>query len=574
MKELKVADWLTEIDNGLEFRRSYGLEDSWPELEAMFYSVAKSSKEAGPNLIAASGDAMVSQVSVPKARFLIRAKQPYGIATAKTLESVDNSLVDELKISRTVGRSALHAFLWGTGIIKIGYDSEFGFDRRLTLDDDQSYSMSQFSMKGDRIEFAPTKSGTPWVASCLPHDIIVPFGTIDIEDAPWIIHRVVRHVDDVKADKKYEHTRDLQPCMSMKDFVTSYTARIKTYRVGDSLYSTTRTGKAEYTELFEIHDRRTGKIYVIASGHSKFLRNDEDLLQIKGKLPFVELRFVPNARTFWTTPDSFYLKPYQAETADISRIASIQRRASVLKFLYHAGTIDEAEMLKLLSLDPAVGVKVQAGTPLNEAVLPFTAANNNQFLYGDAEYVRRNARESVGFSRNQLGEFEHSGRRTATEAMVVNDAANQRMSRRQLIVHGTYIDIIKQINNIIFEFWKTPRWTEVVGVEGAQWIEYTGDQLKGDYLYDVDFAPENTMNRDARKMEALNMYATLSQDPSVDQMKLRQYLTNAYNDPEFTGLFGAQGNASVSVPMSSMQGGRRNAAAPSQVQTSNAMPTM
>jgi hypothetical protein len=329
----------------------------------------------------------------------------------------------------------------------------------------------------------------------------------------------------------------------------------------------------EFCELFEIRDRRTGKIYVIASGHDKFLRNEEDLLQIDG-LPFVSFSFTPSARSFWTTPDSFYLLPYQAEHADISRISSLQRRASVLKFLYQEGALDEAEFAKLLSAEPMVGVKVKQGVNFQEAVMPFTAPNNNQQLYNDAEFVRRNARETVGFSRNQLGEYEQTGRRTATEALAVREASSVRMSRRQAAVKDAYVDIITKVNKMVFEFWKGPRWTEVVGVEGAQWIEFSGEELKGDYTYDVQFVPGSTMDQNARKQEALNLYAIMSQDPSVDSTKLRQMLVNAYNDPEFSGLFGGLQNAAVSLPMQEMQQGGRKTAPNKQIQAQNTLPAL
>ncbi len=544
MKELTVDEWIEEIDNGLEYRRLYGLEDKWPSLEALFYSVHESNDYAGDNLIAATGDSLLSQLNVPIPSFIVKAERPDCATAGRVLESVDNSLTKKIKLGRSVDDSSLHAFLWGRGILKFGYDSEFGYDPEFVLGEDLGLTMTQFDMKGRRIEFSNVKPGMPWVSACLPHDIVVPYGTINMDDAPWIAHRVVRHVEDIKRDVKYSNKGNLQPVMSMDDYTQSYRSTMKPYRVGKYDTHFSGTGHADFCELWEIHDRRTGKIYVIATGHDKFLRNTEDLLQLNG-LPFVSFSFVPTARTFWTTPLAFYLMPHQAELTDITKIASIQRRIAVLKFLYSENAFDEGELEKILSPDVGVGAKVKGGTPLAEAVMFLTAPNNNPMLYNDAEQVRGNARETVGFSRMQQGEFAAKGRTTAEEVRTVRQGGDLRISRKGKVIKEVYEESIEKINGIIFEFWKTIKWTEVAGPEGAQWIEYVGGALRGDYTYDVQFSPANMDSLAERKQMALQMYATLSQDPSIDPVKLRTFLVNAFNDREFSDLFGGVENMAL-----------------------------
>lgn len=554
MRNLKVEDWIQEIDNGLEYRRLYGIEDEWSTLEALFYSVHESSLLAGPNLIAASGDSLLSQITVPVPSVVVKAKRPNLATAARVLESVDNTLLKEIKVGREVENASLHAFLWGRGILKVGYDSEFGYSPEFILGEDLGLSMTQYDIKGRRIEFGSVRPGMPWIAACLPHDIVVPYGTKNMDDAPWIAHRVVRHVEDIKSDVKYSKKRDLMPMMSMDDFVKSYRSVVKPYRVGsyDTYFS--GTGKSDYCELWEIHDRRTRKIIVIATGHKSFLRNEEDLMQLND-LPFISFSFVPAARTFWTTPDSTYLKPFQAELSDIFHQASKQRRLSILKFLYGKGVIEKAELNKILSPDVGVGAGVNAGHDLKEAILPLTMPNNNPMLYNDAEYVRRSARETIGFSRNQMGEYEQRGRRTATEASIVKQSADTRMSRRQKVIKGVYEDVISKVNAIIFEFWKSARWTEVAGESGAQWIEYVGSQLRGDYAYDISFSPAGMDSKEQRKQIAMQLYSIFSQDPNIDPAKLKTYLVNAFNDREFSDLFGGVENASLQVQMPQVQQG-------------------
>jgi len=548
-KELAVDEWFTEIRDGLEYRKLYGREASWNELEALFYEGKDLGDARGPNLIASIGDAMLSQLSSIYPYFMVKPRRQDLVLNARILESVDNSLLEELDIVTEMGFSMLHAFLWGKGFLKIGFDSEYGWSP-FNLSEEESMfglSLSQFDNKGNRLEYCEkVVPGMPWVSNVLPHDIVVPWGVTNLKDSPFVAHRVVRHIEDIKSDSKYSNKRNLRPTMTREEFVKSYQT------VGDfgrlaKVSSVSDAVRCEYCELWEIRDVRTGKIKVIATGHDKFLRSDVDALQTQG-LPFVDFSLVPTTRSFWTTPDAFYLLPYQKELNDISLQAAKHRKLLIAKFLYSAGSLDDEELVKLMSSDVCAGVKVNQGTPLDEAVKVFTPSEPNMTLYGvDAEYIRRCSRETVGFSRNQMGEYEYRGRRTASEVMAVQEGSSIKMSRRQMVIRRVYLDLIKKINSIIFNNWRAPKWVEV----GGTWTEYDGAMLKGDYGYDLSFAQQNPVeNPRQRALENLNLYQMLVQDPFVDQAKLRDIVQGSMPNPEYRKVFK---NASVQLPMSDMQ---------------------
>jgi hypothetical protein len=65
MKELTAMEWQEELDRALEFRQIYGGENKWAKIEKLFYNRDESNAHAGPNLIMATGDALLSSLSVP-----------------------------------------------------------------------------------------------------------------------------------------------------------------------------------------------------------------------------------------------------------------------------------------------------------------------------------------------------------------------------------------------------------------------------------------------------------------------------------------------------------------------------
>lgn len=541
-KELDVDDWVSEINEGLKYREKYGNEKSWSELEAIFYNVHQTQLNAGPNILFSTGDALLSELGVPQPYLTVKARGPDFVNSSKLWEKVSNTLISDMEMPSEVDQALLHAYIYCNGILKIGFDSEYGWDpthdqggRKKPL----GLTLTQHDPKTGRlIEFSDVQPGMPWVKAVLPHDFVCPWGTgPKIDSAPWLVHRVIRHIDDIKSDPKYENKKDLYPSLSMQDFVKSYQSVIKPYRMGSS---EVRDGggssnRAEYCELWEIHDKRTGKVHVIATGHDKFLRSEVNLLQLEG-LPFVGFSFTPKSRTFWTTSDAYYLKQHQAELSDITVQGTKLRRMMNLKFLYDENAIDEAELTKLTSMDAGVGVKIKGGHNNEESIRYITPPPNYE-LNNQAQQVRQNSKETVGFNANNYGEYQ-GGRKTAHEVEAVQEGQGVRMSRRQATVRDVYITTMKKIQPMAENFWHAPRITQIVGQDGTSlWQQFSGSHIRGEYEYACGFSNTNPETLDARRNNAMQAFAQLSQSPLVDPVQLAQFLANQYNDPEFSSIF-------------------------------------
>ena len=541
-EKLTAVQWLSEIEDGLEYRKRYGKENAWASIENTFYSVDQEDRRAaGPNLIASTGDSMLSSLSMTNPYMNVKPEQEAYVESAPLVESIDNWLIKKLKLTDAGERAMLHAYLWGNGMFKIGYDSQFGYESKFDIGgvaQPMGLTLTQFK-KGNLIESGIVDPGMPWVCAVPPHDIVVPWGTVDFDDAPWVAHRVVRHIDDIMADKKYKHPKDLKPQMSMEDFMRSYTTQKKIYRTSRDRTSAENMKGAQYVEMYEIHIKRERRIKVVATGYRKFLRDDVNELQIDG-LPFVPLSFTLRARAYWTTSDAYYLRNAQAEMDDIALQAATQRRLTKLKFLYEDGAIDQDSLEDILTDETGIGIKVNAGSSVKDSI-GFMHNENQSSIYQDAEIIRKNAREVTGLSRNQAGEFESTGRRTAKEAGIVDRASLTRMGRKQNALRKAYTEVLGKINQMIFKFWTRERVIEYLGPENAsKWIAYTGEMIKGEYMYDLVFSDEILDTQGNDENESLQLYVQLSQDPSVNQEELRDWLVKAHKDPKFKKMFTVQ----------------------------------
>jgi hypothetical protein len=572
--ELTPQEWQEEIEAGLEFRHIYSKESFWPDLDKLWLNDPSSQASSGENLVFEQGDALLSGVSVSNPYIMVEPEHPSSVSTAPAVEGLDNQLLRKLNLQQTVEDATLNNYLFGVGIIKLGYDSEFGYDPYFdagTVNDPWGMTFTQFNKKGQRIEYLGINPGMPWMASVHPKDFVVPWGTKRIEDAPWCAHRVVRLNRDIKADPKYKNKMRLEPQLTMESYIESFLlAEKRKYRIdAEKRRVATHSGKLLYNELWEIHDRRTGKVYVICFDHKNFLRNKRDLLQVNTELPFITAKFVPSTRTFWSTPLSFYLIQHQTEMFDIAVQSSKQRRTSGLKWLILEEALSSDEEDKALGTDCGIFVKVNAAmTNLQNVVKAFPTANNYD-LMNDANHIRGNARSVIGYSRNQMGEFDAASRRTATESTIVNQGSQKRESRRFNAVEWLYVEPTRKMNNMLFRFWKRQR---SIKVGPKEWQQFAGADLRGDYSYDINLGTKDPMSLMQRKLWALQLFGTLAAIPGANISALWQYVSDASDDPAFANFFNF-GQAGPMLPAgASARGGVGKAGAgtsPTGVQNAN-----
>ena len=88
-------------------------------------------------------------------------------------------------------------------------------------------------------------------------------------------------------------------------------------------------------------------------------------------------------------------------------------------------------------------------------------------------------RETVGFSRNQFGNFSSgSGDTTATEASIVQQASEIRVDERRDMVADMIVEVMETIHQIIFKFWGEEPVVDIVGPGGAPiWIRVSPSLL-------------------------------------------------------------------------------------------------
>lgn len=518
-KDEFVTGWMDKIRTGLEYRKRYSTETEWEDYRKM-YRGQWAAGTSPVNRIFSFGRMLIPKVYFSAPRVSITATRPDLVWHAKVVEAIDNQLIRETMLKETLKRASLDGYLTGTGPIKLGYDSEFGFLPEQIIGED-SETLTQTGQKdGEKIEYRTgIQSGMPWALRCRPEDIIVPWGSGEASSLPWICHYIVRPLDDVKQDQKYKNTADLKGTRA-PDMGGRKKPNFKPRAFEDK--------DIAYAELWEVRDAKTGMIMVFCE--EKLLLSQPDALQIDG-LPYEFIQFNPDPDYFWSISDASILSPHQSELNDVNTQTAQHRQIALLKFLYLKDTLKGVNLEQFFSGKVGPGIEVE-GDSLQGAVTVLQPHIPPDLITAKRE-ILADMKEALGFNSNQLSGFKEGTPPTAAEAGIVQGAFEERIDERRDIVADTLVRIIRKWNQMIFSFWTQEKVVQIVSPQGTPfWMEYTGDQLKGEYFLSVDPDSGMPVGRQMKYQVAKEMFGLFNGDQTIDQTLLRKIVLGYWSSIE------------------------------------------
>jgi len=552
-RDNSYTSWQAELDLAKTYQGQFGRLDRWTKIRE-YYLNRYPAEVVSVNLLFAIGRAMVPQLYFKAPTLLVKPRPTRNVARiqdrrrqARTLQSVDEWLIPHIGFKGQLKLMILDSYRINIGVGKIGYHSIGSevpakgeaqdaqtTEQEIAAIKDLFGQQEATSAEEELNELNKTmqhnyhdliRPDTPWFLRVPPEDLLVPWGARDIYSAPWCAFRVIRPFEDVKADDLY----------TVGDDITANSAGGRSEIVGVSRAGVVRplrkrdflasgASKIEFLEFYEVWDKRSGRVFALCDDQgSSFLRNEKHNLGTRG-LPVSILQFNPDGDDFWGASDAEQILTQVVEYNEARTQESIHRRLSNVKMVVDKNKIDEGQRRRMAG--PMPGPVVESDGDPNTAVA-FVTPPTNRELYNVSETIRDDIREVIGFSRNQVGEFEVS-RRTATEANIVQQNLMLRSDERRDQVADCIAEVFQdKIHPIVFVQWTQPRVVEVTGEE--DWREYTGPELQGDY--DVSVVPDSTLplNKQAMKQDAQLIFSAMRNDPRVKQDVLYNWFLDQFD---------------------------------------------
>ena len=435
-----------------------------------------------------------------------------------TLEKIDNHLIRVLGMKKLMKRLVLDTLIYGIGIVKVGYSSEFS----VSMDEEEPAIRHEYS--------STVKRGFPWAKRVHPTDFVMPFGTTDLEDSRWCAHRILRTVEDVKAESAYSHTDNVVPTFkyNLSQLPATFTSPIiirdkkvmknpNWIRKGDN--------ELHLVELWEIRDRATGDMIVVSVGCGDILYKDKDPMAGQS-FPFKTTVYNEDPTSAWGISTLRIMEPQLLELNNLRTQQSRARRTSLMKILYNKllfkNNVDIEAMLDGNDIRTAIPINGPPDKAVKELTthIPF-----DFFQVGDM--IEDDLRMDIGFSRNMAG-IVSKGRRPAAEIATVRESGEVTVDERRDTTIDTFVDIIQTMNRLIFDFWDENKAKELAG-QDAIWTPPSSD-----LMYSIEVNPEDARatNHQQMQQDAITLYQVIRQDPLADPFGTLSDLLEAFKkDP-------------------------------------------
>ena len=127
------------------------------------------------------------------------------------------------------------------------------------------------------------------------------------------------------------------------------------------------------------------------------------------------------------------------------------------------------------------------------------------------EQITQDMRDLSGLGRNQMGDYDRSSRRSATEAGIVQQNAQIRIDERRDIMADVLTRVMRKCNQMIFKFWTAPQVARVTGPDGAMhWVQYTGDEIQGEYDYRVEPDDALPLTKQTRQQQSVALFQAIA----------------------------------------------------------------
>ena len=510
--------WLEQIKAGEEYREKKAETAKWDTYRSYYRGDWKSGVMP-VNLFFTLIRTIVPRVYFRNPAVSISPGSPgfESMIFSKVLERVDNKVLRDIKAKKAMKRGIQDAFMFGTGVAKLGFGGIYN--------PTGSQSNGMFDKSNNLVEYTTSaRDQMPWLQRVNPGNFVVPAGLEDYDSTRWVAEEIWRPVEDIRDDKRMENTA----------------------RIGTSEHYPSVAGniprKIKMAKLYEVYDRKTGKVFIIAPDHGaddKIILYQDSAILLQGRTPYFPIQFNDDDERFWAIADSKILEPYQLDINEARTQIMQHRRLTLVKILAKRKGISLDDAERMISEDVSAVVWVDGEGPIGDNIKLTQGGTIPPELFNAVEATRQDVRETIGFSRNQQGEFNsRSGDTTATEANIVREAVEIRVDERRDITADVLTDIVETMHPIIFDNWGAEQVVDIVGPGGLPvWVRMSQESLRtGRFNTKID--PESSVpeTRALRERRAMELYQVMKTNPLLDPIKLTQYLLNELKGTQFDDM--------------------------------------
>jgi hypothetical protein len=147
---------------------------------------------------------------------------------------------------------------------------------------------------------------------------------------------------------------------------------------------------------------------------------------------------------------------------------------------------------------------VDENKPLQDVVVPMPQVPVSPEIYNYSNIIENDINTVSGISEYARGAMPEI-RRTATEASIVADAQNARSADKLAIVEITISAVARRVIQLMQQFMTGEHMARVSGKGQDLFVEYSREDIVGEYDFSVQAGSTQPMNETIRKQQAISL---------------------------------------------------------------------
>lgn len=474
------------------WRREEEYDDTWRRLIDLYrgrhYEDLSDEDRLLVNVSFSTVNVIAPSVAVNYPKIAVNSRRPDDAPKAIITEAVINYWWKHFKVRPEFRRAVKDFLIVGHGWLKCGY--RYVEEEQIGDEGDNSDGSAEGNEITPSIVVVEDR---PFVERVSPFDVFVDPDATSMYDARWIAQRIRRSLKEVKSDKRYSKAaRDSISATSWGRYSDDPAKK----KVQDT--------EEGYVEVWEYYDIAEKTMCVFAEGCEHFLVKPMDMPYSFGH-PFVMIRNYDVPDYFYPIGDLEAIEPLQRElNATRTQMMNHRKRYS-RKYLFKESAFDADGRDALESDYDNVMVPVSSDENLQNVVAPFPAVVTPPEFYRQSDVIESDINTVSGISEYLRGSLPEI-RRTATEAAIVQDAANARAADKLATIEGAIAEVASRLVALAQQFMTGEQVARIVGRDGEPlWVTFDNDYIAGEFDFEVEAGSTAPVNESFRRQMALQM---------------------------------------------------------------------
>lgn len=492
-KEISPSDWMKRIKSSLRYRDKIKREQQWDRLIKEYegkyeINLTRGGSNVPPiNLVFGYVDTASARIYYRNPHMSINPKGQESINAARILELDVNYSFKHLGLKKTVDQCLIDSLgAPGHGWVKLGYVNSTGEMVTDPGTEPQEY------IKDEEIFIVYV----PW------EDVI--FDTSMSKNPPydckWIAHRIVKTVQEMKADKNYENTGKIESNVATRD------TKDGEERNKAEIHSDT---DLDLFEFWEITDLETKKVYAVSDNCPNYHKNKDYKYEMRG-LPFCMLAFNRSNGKPYPFSDVYLGEPQWLERIKLraAQLNHMKRWGRQLSIEQGAMTNQEVEKFQQ-GTDGALIQRLRGSAP----PVPIEYAPLQGEIFAIDNLLQSDLDATLGQSDLDRGAPPKTNAKTTKyQLQEQNQGTSVRQNKKQDRLEDFIEEITDKYISLVKQFQDIPKYVRITGMKPDEikqafgqiqgvtvdetGIKYTKEAIKGEYEVEAKAGSTLPLNRE------------------------------------------------------------------------------